>query len=200
MAVQWSNYGDVQQNGMVLLKDPNLKFRHDIEPKRRFRQTARAKQYLGKLGYKTVNSSNVSALRHDGINLWIRFLNGSVYLYPGSAELFDKIMQSMSKGRAVWNYIRRANVPYQKVDDLPLPEDTKQSDFELLNIDLFNMGAKIEVQPKPQVINGSSVYKMIIDGETIFVPLLLIKNTDTKVDKLRKKSAETKAGKLRRKK
>src|SRR5690625_6225061 len=104
MAVQWSNYGDLQPNGMVLLKDPNLKFRHDIEPKRRFRQTARAKQYLGKLGYRTVNSSNVSALKTDGINLWIRFLNGSVYLYPGSADLLDRKSKRLNSSHVASSY------------------------------------------------------------------------------------------------
>lgn len=186
MRIQWSNYGDIQPDGMVLLKDPNIKFRHDIEPKRRYRQTARSVQYLGERGFHAVVSSNVSALKTDGINLWIRFLNGSVYAYPGSAELFDKIMQSASKGRAVWNYIRRANVPYKKADDMPLPEDTQESDFELLNKPLFDMGESIKIAREPEAINGVQVYKMIIDGETLYIPLLLIESTETKVGKLRR--------------
>lgn len=116
--------GNVMPSGMIRLKDTKLKFREDMaeSSKRRYRHTAQQSVWLAKQGLTVVRSSNVSALGVFGDDLYIRFLNGAVYRYPDNAELFDKIMKSLSKGRAVWKYIRRAGVPYERVGVLPIPE------------------------------------------------------------------------------
>ena len=80
------------------------------------------KEYLSNLGYQFVNSSNVSALSVIDNDLYIRFHNGSVYRYPNSANLYETILQSNSKGKAVWKYLRRARKPYEKVGSLPFPK------------------------------------------------------------------------------
>lgn len=123
--------GDVMPGGMVRLFDPDIKFREDMaqSSQRRIRQSARQKLYLAKQGLTAVNSSNVSALGIFGEDLYIRFLNGAVYRYPKNAEIFDKIMRSQSKGRAVWRYLRRAGVPYERVGDLPLPDKIEDEDL-----------------------------------------------------------------------
>lgn len=123
--------GDVMPSGVIKLKDVNIKFREDMaeSSKQRYRQTAEQDVWLAKQGFTTVVSSNVSALGIFGKDLYIRFLNGAVYRYMNNAELFDKIMRSLSKGRAVWKYIRRAGVPYERVGDMPIPENIGVEDL-----------------------------------------------------------------------
>lgn len=183
--------GDIQSDGMIHLKDPNLIFREDIEPKRRFRQSARQKAYLGKLGYTSVNSSNVSALMVRDNDLYVRFLNGSVYVYPGSAKLFDKIMNANSKGRAVWNYLRRARVPYGKIASIPLPEDRDVSDDELFVEPLLEMAKNSKValiNPDTILINGNEVVEFKIDGVVLFIPLLALQSNTTDLNLRRSKN------------
>lgn len=115
--------GDVRPKG-ILLHDRDVKFREDMaeSSKRRYRQTSDDKAWLFSKGFQAVTSSNVSALGIFGKDLYIRFLNDAVYRYPNNAELFEKIMRANSKGRAVWKYIRRAGVPYERVGDMPIPD------------------------------------------------------------------------------
>lgn len=123
-------WGDVTPKG-VLLYDRNIQFREDMaeSARRRYRHTANDKMWLARQGFRAVVSSNVSALGVFGEDLYIRFLNASVYRYPKNAELFDVIMRAVSKGRAVWRHIRRAGVPYQRVGDMPIPEKIEMKDL-----------------------------------------------------------------------
>lgn len=123
-------WGDVTPKG-VLLHDRNIQFREDMaeSAQRRYRHTADDKLWLARQGFRAVNSSNVSALGVFGDDLYIRFLNSAVYRYPKNAELFDVIMRSISKGRAVWRHIRRAGVPYERVGDIPIPEKIETKDL-----------------------------------------------------------------------
>lgn len=124
--------GNITPKG-IRLYDTNIKFREDMaeSSKRRYRQTSDQKAWLFSRGFTAVQSSNVSALGVFGNDLYIRFLNDAVYRYPNNAELYDKIMRSNSKGRGVWKYIRRVGVPYQRVGDMPIPD-------EMTSEELFN--------------------------------------------------------------
>ena len=74
-------------------------------------------------GYETVFSSNVSAIATQDDDLIIRFHNGSVYAYDKQAKNYERMMAAASKGKWVWRFLIRKNVPYRKVGSLPLPED-----------------------------------------------------------------------------
>jgi len=83
-------------------------------------------------GFEWVFSSNVSAVATSGINLVIRFHNGSIYSYAGKAKDYERIMGAASKGKWVWRFLRRPQVPYQKIGSLPLAEDTTETDEEIV--------------------------------------------------------------------
>lgn len=121
-------------SGVIKLHDRKIKFREDMaeSSKHRYRQTAEQDVWLARQGFTTVTSSNVSALGIFGKDLYIRFLNGAVYRYPNNAELFDKIMRSLSKGRAVWKYIRRAGVSYERVGDMPIPDKIEEEVYKAI--------------------------------------------------------------------
>ena len=83
-------------------------------------------------GFEWVFSSNVSAATTRGNNLIIRFHNGSLYSYKGQAKLYENLMAAASKGKWVWRFLRRPGVPYAKIGTLPLPEDTIETDEEIM--------------------------------------------------------------------
>jgi len=97
-----------------------------IEPSQKSRQRLRER------GFTWVLSSNVSAVRTYEKDLYIRFHNGSLYKYPNRANLFEPMLESSSKGRFVWNELRRKNVAYSKVGAMPLDEDVEGSDLEIM--------------------------------------------------------------------
>lgn len=77
-------------------------------------------------GWITVDSSNVhaGAYNFDKGLMFIRFLNGSVYFYPGSTpDEWMGFLQASSKGRWVWDVLRARGtdsrlygiMPYQEV-------------------------------------------------------------------------------------
>ena len=87
---------------------------------------------LDSLGYEWVYSSNVSAATIRGNDLIIRFHNGSLYSYAGQAKSYENFMAAASKGKWVWRFLRRPGVPYAKIGSLPLPEDTTETDEEII--------------------------------------------------------------------
>jgi hypothetical protein len=93
-----------------------------------------SRQQLRQQGYTWVLSSNVSAVRKFGNDLIIRFHNGSVYRYPNQGQQIDSIINSDSKGRWVWNNLRRANVPYEKLGAMPLGQDLDMTDEEVMQV------------------------------------------------------------------
>lgn len=86
---------------------------------------------LREKGYSPFFSSNVSAGMRDDKDLYIRFHNGSVYKYPDKGEQFGDLLLSSSKGKWVWNNLRRKNVSYSKVGSFPLVGDRDLTDEEL---------------------------------------------------------------------
>lgn len=86
---------------------------------------------LSQRGYTPVFSSNVSAVSEDGIDLYIRFHNGSVYKYLNKANKFESILAASSKGKWVWRFLRRPNASFERVSDFPLANDLDVTDEEL---------------------------------------------------------------------
>ena len=65
-----------------------------------------------------VVSSNVKKIRWDKkrYDLYVGFLNGSIYKYPGvDRGLARSMYQSASMGKAVWRLFRWPGRPYQRV-------------------------------------------------------------------------------------
>ncbi len=104
------------------------------EPRRdyqRFRHTPSEKLHLANNGLQHVLSSNVSAFGVDGNDLIVRFHNGSLYQYEGVADLYEKALQSNSKGKWVWRNLRRKPIIYRKIGSLPLPDDIGLTDEDI---------------------------------------------------------------------
>ena len=102
-------------------------------PFKRFRHSPEEKFVLAKQGFQHVLSSNVSAVAKSGKDLIIRFHNGSIYSYTGSADLYEKLLKSNSKGTFVWKNLRKPNKPFKKIGSLPLPKDMELDDEELFS-------------------------------------------------------------------
>jgi len=126
---------------MPILLDEKRKYK-------RLRPTIREQATLANRGYTWVLSSNVSAVATQGNDLYIRFQNGSLYRYDGKAKLEERLIAASSKGKWVWRFLRRKNVPYQKVGSMPLDGDIDKTDEELFaeqiginvqDVDLENM-------------------------------------------------------------
>lgn len=65
-----------------------------------------------------VTSSNLAAVGYDpdSNQLFIQFLNGSMYMYSGvPQEVYDGIMSAGSKGSFFHHNIKTAGYPYQKL-------------------------------------------------------------------------------------
>lgn len=86
---------------------------------------------LREKGWTPVFSSNVSAIQRRLNNLYIRFHNSSIYVYPQQGSKFGELLTSPSKGKWVWDNLRRKNVAYSKVGSLPLEGDRDLTDKEL---------------------------------------------------------------------
>jgi hypothetical protein len=95
-------------------------------------QSNEAEKELQKRGYETVFSSNVSAIATSGDDLVIRFHNGSVYAYSKQADNYERMMAAASKGKWVWRFLIRKNVPYRRIGSLPLPDDKIVDDKEIM--------------------------------------------------------------------
>lgn len=94
----------------------------------------KARKELREQGFTWVLSSNVSAVRATQGNLYIRFHNGSVYEYPRMGGRYEDILNAESKGRWVWNELRRKNVPYSKIGAMPMDDDLDLTDEEVMSV------------------------------------------------------------------
>ena len=89
-------------------------------------------QILRSQGYTPVFSSNVSGIQRKGNDLYIRFHNASIYVYPNQGNRFNDLLLSPSKGKWVWRELRRKNVAYSQVGSLPLDGDLDLSNDEMM--------------------------------------------------------------------
>ncbi len=181
--IDLSHLGTKQQDGSILLFDKNREYK-------RVRQSNEQRTYLFNQGFQPVQSSNVSALRKDEKDLYIRFLNGSVYVYYNCSDIYDLIINSNSKGHAVWRYLRWAKKPYNKVGKIDFPKElTREVDaqLELLtdaqtfqNIDtafIYQMTknvSKATLSDNVQVVNGVQVVMLSVGNQRIYIPLNLL--------------------------
>jgi len=99
---------------------------YTVDEKRVYKRKLFSSEAMKKLkesGYEWIFSSNVSAAAVRGNDLIIRFHNSSVYRYENQAKNYERLMAAASKGKWVWRFLRRPQVPYQKIGSLPLPDD-----------------------------------------------------------------------------
>jgi hypothetical protein len=155
---------------MELLQDLNRDYR-------RFRHTPRERSFLGLNGLQPVLSSNVSAVGVKGEDLIIRFHNGSVYAYRNRGNDYDKILQSNSKGKWVWRFLRRTNAFYEKLGMIPLPDDIGVTDEDIFqeidNRYLSDLVRNVDVPvfQSFEFIKGIALNKIVIGGITVFQPI-----------------------------
>ncbi|GIW22564.1 MAG: hypothetical protein KatS3mg068_1571 [Candidatus Sericytochromatia bacterium] len=65
---------------------------------------------------KRVISSNVTNVKFEDDILYVTFIGKRQYAYPGSSkEEYKKMLKAKSKGKFVWNNLRRTNRPYIRV-------------------------------------------------------------------------------------
>jgi len=105
-----------------------------VNEKRKYQRilpSMREQAILKREGFTWVFSSNVSGVATSGRDLIIRFHNASIYSYQNQASKFEDILAAASKGKWVWRFLRRPNVPYQKIGSLPLDQDVDVTDEEL---------------------------------------------------------------------
>lgn len=112
---------------MTLLQDKNRDYR-------RWDHSGIERFTLAKAGFQAVQSSNVSAVGKSEDDLVIRFHNGGVYKYYGMGDKVVNILQTNSKGKWVWRFLRRAGVSYERIGDFPLPDDLEMTDEELFDL------------------------------------------------------------------
>ena len=98
---------------------------------KRIKTSVSDQRTLKEQGYTPFFSSNVSAGQRDGTDLYIRFHNGSIYKYPNQGKNFGDLLLSASKGKWVWNNLRRKKVAYSRVGSLPLTGDRDITDEEM---------------------------------------------------------------------
>jgi len=80
-------------------------------------------KYLARRGFRSVVSSNVSAVAKDGKTLIVRFHGGATYGYPTSGDRYYDMLNASSKGRFVWTELRRVGVPYYRMGAVNIEDD-----------------------------------------------------------------------------
>lgn len=98
---------------------------------KRIRLTQNEKDDLLDRGLTPVLSSNVSAIAKSGRSLIVRFHGGATYEYPQSGNLYARMLNSGSKGKFVWRNLRKAGVPYKRINNIPMDYD-KDLDRDLM--------------------------------------------------------------------
>lgn len=154
-----TSIGEINADGSILLYDDNIKFREDMTTPRRLQPSGVQKQKLAEWGLQWVTSSFISAVGYSDNDLYIRFWNGSYYVYYGYANEYDKILKAMSKGRYFIQHIRPTK-RYDKLGDLPFKQDLKIDDTAIF---------KAIEQEYNQVIlqmYKEGTHKIIFDKET----------------------------------
>ena len=124
-------------------------------------------QTLRDKGYSPFFSSNVSAGQRDGDDLYIRFHNGSVYLYPNQGKNFGDLLTSPSKGKWVWANLRRKNVAFSKVGSFPLAGDRDLTDEEMFK--------EIKERRLPSFLITSLLDTLIVNEQSSFLSTLVSK-------------------------
>jgi hypothetical protein len=114
--------------------------------------TIRETAMLSRSGYTPLASSNVSAAKQQGNDLYIRFWNSSVYRYPNQGRNFERLVGAASHGKWVWRFLRRPQVPYEKVGAMPLDQDLDITDEELFE-DMTQIKVSNINQVTPQQLN-----------------------------------------------
>lgn len=97
----------------------------------RYAHTKDERNVLENKGFRTVVSSNVSAIGKSGDNLIVRFHGGATYAYIDKANLLERMWASPSKGRFVWNVLRKSGVSYIKLGNVELEGDIEDKDLML---------------------------------------------------------------------
>ena len=95
----------------------------------RLKHTDPEKQYLRLRGFVPVVSSNVSAVAKDGDDLIVRFHGGATYVYPNSGNLYQPMLDASSKGRFVWNRLRKAGKRYFRTRNYNIENDVESRDI-----------------------------------------------------------------------
>lgn len=134
-----TSIGELRPDGSILLKNENVNYRQALSTPATIQPSAVQKQKLAEWGLQWVRSSFISAIGKQDRDLFIRFHNGSYYVYYGFSSHYDKILKAISKGRYFIKNIRPTK-SYDKVGSLPFPQDLKIEDTELFQYieDEFN--------------------------------------------------------------
>jgi hypothetical protein len=141
----------------VLLEDQGRQYQ-------RLRHTPEEKQYLAANGLQNVLSSNISAVGRLGTDLVVRFHNGSLYEYPGSADAhYQAILKANSKGRYFWNNIRIPDLPYNIIGALRLPGDIDIADADLF-ADIEEKSKLVEVlfESEPDILEQAALLTPVV--------------------------------------
>lgn len=148
----------------MLLIDKNREYQRN-------RHSSDEKQYLASQGLQHVESSNVSSVGSKDGDLIIRFLNGSLYRYMNYGDRLEDILNANSKGKWVWRYLRRANVPYQKIGVISFPSDLQVDDVDIFkeidNLYVSDLTKYIEV-PITTSQTNSNVTQLDLGGLKVF--------------------------------
>ena len=131
----------------VILEDKNRDYK-------RIRPSPAEKMKLRNAGLQWTLSSNISAVGVVDNDLIIRFHNGSLYKYPNNAEHFAPMLNSNSKGKYFWRKLRRPGASYIKIGSLPLPEDTTETDEEVMTQRIATHIVKAIVPTTEQQMQG----------------------------------------------
>jgi len=86
-------------------------------------------------GFVPVISSNVSAVARQDEMLIVRFHGGATYAYPRSGDRYEDILSAPSKGKFVWNELRRKRVPYYRTGRVTIEDDVSDRDLMRADID-----------------------------------------------------------------
>jgi len=109
---------------------------------------------LNEQGFEAVYSSNVSAIAVRGKDLIIRFHNSSIYSYANQGKNYERMMAAASKGKWVWRFLIRPQVAYAKIGSLPLPEDTTETDQEIVQPKIATHVVKAIVPSSADIMRG----------------------------------------------
>ena len=109
---------------------------------------------LEEQGFEPLFSSNVSAAAQRGKDLIIRFHNGSIYKYPEQGKNYLQLIAAASHGKWVWRFLRRPQVPYAKIGSLPLPEDTLETDEEIVKPRISTYDVRAIVPTSAEIMRG----------------------------------------------
>ena len=167
--------GERLPDGSILLFDENIDFRSPPNMQERYRRVLQSpdKRYqLYLKGYTAVDSSFISAVSVQGDDLFIRFLNSSVYRYTGMAQHFDRMLRANSKGQ-YFNRNIRGKSPYEKTANMPLKNDVDISDdsiFEGLDKQFYEDLIRYSTQmfSIDLVILNDLEYHKVRIGDSIF--------------------------------